>query len=163
MAWITANRAWRRAHKCAPIHARPVEPDEAGGKVRTVDHVEEVLRTGSWLCVGVEGEPWQQLPDRVTARYEFERRELRQFSFDSVARAYQVLTPRPEITNWAAQVRDPEIDGFSIRPGYDPSLVLRSKPGGYVLKRDVGDPYRDAPDDVWLVQQSIFEKTYVLL
>ena len=55
------------------------------------------------------------------------------------------------------------IAGFSIRPGYDPERPLYAPSGGYVVKDDVANPYRDKPKDVWLVQQSLFESTYGLL
>jgi hypothetical protein len=31
------------------------------------------------------------------------------------------------------------------------------------VKDDVADPYRDKANDVWLVQEGIFESTYELL
>ena len=55
------------------------------------------------------------------------------------------------------------IEGFSIRPGYDPERPLYSPAGGYVVKNDSPDPYRDNPKDVWLVQQPLFESTYEVL
>ena len=60
-------------------------------------------------------------------------------------------------------MKDPGIEGFYIRPGYDPEQQLYSPSGGYVVKDEVKDPYTDKPSDVWLVQQSLFESTYELV
>jgi len=65
--------------------------------------------------------------------------------------------------NWAACVDGPDVRAFSIRPGYDPQVSLRSLSGGYVVKPDVSDPYHDKPEDVWLVQKALFESTYDFL
>ena len=62
-----------------------------------------------------------------------------------------------------AQVKGPGIEGFFIKPGYDPERPLYSPAGGYVVKDHVADPYRDNPKDVWLVQQPLFESTYSLV
>ncbi len=57
----------------------------------------------------------------------------------------------------------PGIAGFFIRPNYDPAHPLYSSAGGYVIRDDVKDPYREKLDDVWLVQQGLFESTYAII
>jgi hypothetical protein len=60
-------------------------------------------------------------------------------------------------------VQGPGLAGFSVRPGYDPSRPLHSPAGGYVVRDDTPNTYRDPPRDVWLVQKALFESTYELI
>jgi hypothetical protein len=158
--WIGEHHAWRHARKTKPIWARELDPDEIGKSFTTADHADEVAREGYWLCVGVAGEPWFQKPAKVEEKYDESGEEEKQFSFDSAPHTYRVFTPKEGVRNWAAQIDDPEIEGFYIRPGYDMNHPLYSPAGGYVVAGDVADPYSDKLDDVWLVQQPLFESTY---
>ncbi len=163
LRWIAENRAWRLARKTRPIWARKVEREEVGKEFQTADHVKEKARAGVWLCAGVAGEPWFQTLERIEAKYEPDGQENKTFEFDSKARAYRKYKPKGTVRNWVAQVKGPGIAGFQVRPGYDPERPLSSPAGGYVVKDDVADPYRDKPKDVWLVQQSLFESTYEIV
>jgi hypothetical protein len=163
LAWIGEQQAWRLARKTKPIWARPVRADEIGKEFQTADRVVEVAREGYWLCVGVAGEPWFQKPEKIGSRYERGDEEMKQFAFDPVPRAYTVYRPRGDVLNWVARVGGGDIEGFSVRAPYDRDHPLYSPAGGYVVKDHVADPYGDRPDDVWLVQQSLFESTYELV
>ncbi len=163
LRWIGENKAWRLARKNRPIWARPVEPEEVGKEFQTADHVREKAPAGVWLCVGVVGEPWFQAFEKIEGKYERDGQETRTFAFDGNPRTYRKYKPKGTIRNWVAQVKGPGIAGFYVRPGYDPARPLYSPPGGYVVKDDVADPYRDEPKDVWLVQQSLFESTYEII
>jgi hypothetical protein len=163
LRWIAEHRAWRPARKTKPIWARPVASEEIGKEFQTADHVKEVAREGTWLCVGIAGEPWFQSRDKIEAKYRPSGEESRKFDFDKASRQYRIYKPKPSTRNWVAQVKGSEIEGFSIRPGYDPQRPLYSPAGGYVVRDDVPDPYRAPPKDVWLVQQSLFDSTYELL
>ncbi len=163
LQWIDKNKAWRLAKKTRPILARPVEPDEVGKEFQTADHVKEKAKAGVWLCVGMAGEPWFQSLEKIEAKYEPDARETRTFDFDTKPREYRNYKPNGTVRNWVAQVKGPDIAGFYVRPGYDPERPLYSPAGGYVVKDDVPDPYRDKPKDVWLVQQPLFESTYELV
>ena len=110
--------------------------------------------------MGVAGEPWFQRRDRLEGKYEPDVKETKTFDFDTKQRVYRKYKPKGTVRNWVAQVNGPGIAGFFVRPGYDPERPLYSPAGGYVVKDDVPDPYRDKPKDVWLVQQSLFESTY---
>ncbi len=160
VAWIGAERAWRRARKTRPMWARAVTADEIGKEFQTADRAVEKARAGAWLCVGIANEPWFQSLEKIEAKYERGGTEMKKFEFDEAPREYQLFQPRPGVMNWAACVRGPGIAGFSIRPGYDPTAPLHSAAGGYVVKGDVADPYQDKPDDIWLVQESLFETSY---
>jgi hypothetical protein len=161
--WIAMNKAWRLAKKTKPIWARPVETDEVGKEFQTADHVTEKAKAGSWLCVGVAGEPWFQSHERIESKYESKAQETKKFEFDTEERSYRQFKPKGTVRNWVAQIKGPGIAGFFVRPGYDPESPLYSPAGGYVVKDDVRDPYRDKPKDVWLVQQSLFDSTYELI
>jgi hypothetical protein len=158
--WIAENKAWRLAKKIKPIWARPVEPDEVGKEFQTANHLREKAKAGYWLCVGSAGEPWFQSHEKLQSKYEPKTQETRKFEFDTKERSYRQFKPKGTVHNWVAQVKGPGIAGFFVRPGYDPESLLYSPAGGYVVKDDVSDPYRDNPKDVWLVQQSLFESTY---
>lgn len=162
LAWIGEQQAWRRARKTRPIWARAVADDEIGKEFQTADVAIEKAREGAWLCVGVANEPWFQSHDKIEAKYDLVRSESKQFAFDNEPHEYHLFQPKSGVSNWAARVAGPGIAGFSIRPGYDPELTLHSPAGGYVVKGDVADPYQAKPDDVWLVQERLFESTYEL-
>jgi hypothetical protein len=163
LRWVGEHKAWRLARKTRTIWARPVRPEEVGKEFQTADHVKETARAGYWLCVGVAGEPWFQSRERIDAKYEPAEEVHRAFAFDVGPQSYRVFKPRGDARNWVAQVQGPDIVGFYVRPGYDPSRPFYSPSGGYVVKDEVKDPYHDKPGDVWLVQQSLFESTYELV
>jgi hypothetical protein len=160
LRWIDRQRAWRLARKTTPIWARKIAADEIGAEFQTVDRVVQRAREGFWLCVGVAGEPWFQSPRKVRAKYDLAGEEEKQFPFDRGPHKYRVFRPKAAVLNWVAQVTGPGITGFFIRVGYDPASPLYSPAGGYVVKDHVPDPYQGDPEDVWLVQQAIFESTY---
>src|SRR5258707_2854377 len=160
LTWIERHHAWRLARKTKPMWARRIEPAEVGQELQTADHVAQVAKEGFWLCVGVAGEPWFQAAERVGEKYERRAEEVRQFAFDKQPRTYGVFHPREALLNWAAQVNDPAVAGFFIRPRYDPGRPLYSAVGGYVVKDHVSDPYTDKVEEVWLVQQELFDSTY---
>jgi hypothetical protein len=163
LKWIEQHRAWRLARKTKPIWARPVQADEVGKEYQTADRAKETAREGYWLCVGVAGEPWFQKLEKIEAKYDRGPDETKQFSFDSQPHMYHVYQPKPGTRNWAAQVQGPGIAGFSVRPNYDVEHPLYSSAGGYLVKDHIPDPYHDHPNDVWLVQQPLFESTYELV
>lgn len=164
LRWIAEHRAWRLARKTKPIWARPVTPEEVGKEFQTADHVKEVARKDAWLCVGLAGEPWFQSREKIEAKYKPAEEKTKKFDFDTEARRYRIYKPNETTRNWVAQVKGPEIEGFSIRPGYDPTRLLYSPAGGYLVCDEVPDPYQVVQTkDIWLVQQALFESTYELL
>jgi hypothetical protein len=163
LRWVIEHRAWRQARKTKPIWARAVEAQEVGKAFQTADHAVEKARAGYWLCVGVAGEPWFQTLEKIEGKYVPAGEEVRMLGFDAKPRTYRIFKPRATTRNWVAQVKGPGIAGFSIRPNYDPEHPLYSPVGGYVVRDDVRDPYQTKPDDVWLVQQGLFESTYEII
>ena len=120
LKWIDEHKAWKLARKTRPIWARPVEPDEDGKEFQTADHVKQVARQDSWLCVGGSGEPWFHALDKIEGKYEPSGEEVKSFRFDTESRTYKIFKPRVDVKNWVAQVKGPGIEGFFIKPGYDP-------------------------------------------
>ena len=163
LAWVHENRAWRKAKKTRSMWARAITAEEVGKEFQTADRAKFMARENAWLCVGVAEEPGFQAWEKIEAQYERGEAELKKFAFDDKPYEYHLFRPKPDITNWAAQVKGSNIAGFSIRPGYDPGNPLHSEQGGYVVKGEVADPYQDKLDDVWLVQQPLFESTYEFL
>jgi len=162
LGWVAEHKAWRQARKTKPIWARAVEAEEVGKEFQTADHAVEKARAGYWLTVGAAGEPWFQSLEKIEGKYEPAGEEVKMFGFDGKHRRYRIFKPKGTTRNWVAQVKGPGIAGFFIRPNYDPARPLYSPAGGYVVRDDVKDPYRAKPDDVWLVQQGLFESTYEL-
>jgi len=162
LAWIASHRAWREARKTKPMWARAVEPAEVGKEFHTADHAVERADADHWLCVGVAGEPWFQPKAKIEAKYRCTVRERRQFSFDDAPHEYGVFHPREGSRSWAAKIDDPAIEGFYIQPSYPTDGPLYSPRGGYVVRDHIADPYAGSPNDVWLVQQALFESTYEL-
>jgi hypothetical protein len=164
LEWIRQHKAWQRARKVKPILARPLEREELGKEFQTADHAVERAQEGYWLCVGIAGEPWFQKKDRIDSRYERQGEEVKQFAFDTRPLQYQVLKPKGDTLNWAAQVqgtwKGKTIQAFEIRPNYDMEHPLVAPAGGYAVTDDTADPYRHDLKDVWLVQQALFESTY---
>ena len=160
LRWIDEHRAWRRVRKTRPIWVRELTPAEIGQEFQTADHVKEVAHVGAWLCVGIAGEPWFQAPEKVKSKYEPDGEEPKTFAFDAGPATYRRYKPKESSRNWAAKVEGPGIEGFFIKPGYDPDRPLYSPAGGYVVKDDAEDPYAAGSKDVWLVQQALFESTY---
>jgi hypothetical protein len=163
LQWIDENRAWKLAHKTRPIWVRDVAPGEVGKEFLTADHAKEIAREGVWLCAGVAGEPWFQTREKVEAKYELDGAEEKRFDFDAKPNTYRRYKPKGTVRNWVAKVEGPGIEGFSVRPGYDPERPLYSPGGGYAVIDDVKDPYTEKPKDVWLVQQALFESTYEII
>jgi len=163
LRWIDEHHAWKLARKTRPIWARAVLPGEIGQEFETADHVKEVAREGAWLCVGIAGEPWFQTLAKIEGKYEPDGEETQKFRFDTKPVVYRKFKPRGDTRNWVARVEGPGIEGFFIRPGYDPDRPLYSPGGGYVVKNHSEDPEGPTSKDVWLVQKDLFESTYEII
>lgn len=160
LRWIAEQRAWRLARKTKAIWARPVEAEEAGKEFQTADQAKERAAPGAWLCVGSGGEPWFQSKERIDAKYRAEGEAPQRFDFDETPRTYYRFSPCDDARNWAAQITAPDVEGFYIQPNYSTDGPLYAPAGGYVVKDCVEDPYAGDPNDVWLVQQALFDSTY---
>jgi hypothetical protein len=138
---LASGRAWFRARKTGAIAARQLELDQ------TVETLEGpvMAKAGDWLCRGAAGELWPQSSAELEARYE---------ATEEVGEeGWRKYLPRGDAEGvMAAQVPVP----FSVLGKWG---QLSGKAGDFVLKN-----YRDRnvayPEDVWVVDQSLFRATY---
>lgn len=133
--------AWFHAKKTRPIWARQLEQDQT---VMTLEG-EETVPAGSILCRGEAGDLWPQTPEQLAKRYK---------PTDEVdVDGWRKHLPHPDALGvMAAQVDRP----FEVNASWG---KLTGKSGDYLVKnyqdRDVPDP-----DDVWIVDQTLFHATY---
>jgi hypothetical protein len=138
---LDSTRAWFHAKKTKPIWARRIEREQ------TVETLEGKVtaKSGDYLCRGEAGELWPQSAKTLDARY---------ISTDmATADGWRKYQPRPDAEGvMAAPVRH----SFTVVATWG---KLAGKPGDYVLKnhRDRAVAY---PEDVWVVDQTLFRATY---
>lgn len=138
---VQRAQAWFHARKTRPIWVRLVDHDE------TVETLEgrETVTAGSYLCRGAADELWPQTADSVAKKY---------VATDEVdPDGWRKYLPAPDAQGvLAAEIAHP----FQIQ---SPWGLLSGKAGDFVVKnyedRDV--PY---PQDVWIVDHSLFQATY---
>lgn len=138
---LDAGKAWFHAKKTRPIRALKLDRDQ------TVDTLEGrvTAKAGDFLCRGEAGELWPVTAAMLEARY------LRTEIVD--ADGWRKYEPRPDAEGvMAAQVPHP----FTVTATWG---RLSGKAGDYALKnfRDRAVPY---PQDVWVVDRSLFGATY---
>ena len=121
--------------------ARKLEQDET---VETLEGPVEA-KAGAYLCRGEVGEPWPQSAKSLHERY---------LETDDVdTEGWRIFTPRPDAEGvLAARIDHP----FTVQATWG---RLSGKSGDYLLKksadRDVADP-----EDVWIVDSTLFQATY---
>ena len=138
-----ANAAdkWFHAKKTRPIWAKRLESAQT---VTTLEGKEQV-EAGHYLCRGEAGDIWPQTEKDLTRRYQ--------------------ATDEADVDGWrkyqpdadAEGVMATQVDGqFSIKASWG---TLTGKPGDYLLK-NWGDRDTVYPEDVWIVDQTLFQQTY---
>jgi PGDYG protein len=138
---VAHAKMWFHAKRVRPIWAKEIDKDQT---VETIEGPTKA-KAGDYLCRGEAGEFWAQSAKQITERYD---------KTDEVdAGGWRKFTPRPDNQGvLAAQVNH----AFSVHAKWG---VLAGKSGDYVLKnftdRDVS-----YPDDVWVVDQKLFQLTY---
>lgn len=138
---INRSGAWFHAKKTRPIWVRKLDQDQ------TVDTLEGSLtaRAGDYLCRGEAGEVWPQTAKNVEAKYT--ATEVMD------AAGWRRYDPHPDAEGvMAAQVPH----SFQVQATWG---LLSGKAGDYIAKnfRDREAAY---PDDVWIVDQTLFRATY---
>lgn len=134
-------KVWFHAKRVRPIWAKVLDMDQ------TVDTIEgsTKAKAGDYLCRGEAGEFWAQSAKQITERYD------QTGEVDSGG--WRKYAPRPDNQGvMAAQVAH----AFSVHAKWG---VLAGKPGDYVLK-SFTDREVSYPDDVWIVDQKLFQLTY---
>jgi hypothetical protein len=138
---VNQARLWFRAKKTRAIWAKRLDRDE---RVETLEGVEQVP-AGTWLCRGEAGELWPQTEQRLHDKY---------IATEEVDEAgWRKYEPHPDTQGaMAAQVNHP----FRVEAQWG---TLTGKPGDYLVKN-----YEDRdvlyPEDVWIVDQKLFQATY---
>ena len=138
-----ANAAakWFHAKKTRPILAKRLESAQT---VKTLEG-EEQVEAGHYLCRGEAGDIWPQTEKDLTRRYTA--------TGIVDADGWQKYQPNPDAEGvMATQIDHP----FSVKTSWG---TLSGKPGDYLLKnwRDRDTAY---PEDVWIVDQTLFQQTY---
>ncbi len=138
---INQAGSWFHARKVRPVWAMRAQSDRT---IETLEGVAQVCR-GDYLCRGEHGELWPQSAQRLEAKYtatdEFDREGWRKY------------LPNPDAEGvMAAQVDQP----FTVQAAWG---RLSGKAGDYLVKNaaDRDTPY---PEDVWIVDQTLFQATY---
>lgn len=138
-----ANAAgtWFHARKTRPIWAKRLESAQT---VKTLEGDEQVA-AGHFLCHGEAGDIWPQTEKDLNRRYQ---------TTDEVdANGWQKYQPYADAEGFmATQIDHP----FSVKASWG---KLTGKTGDYLLKnfRDRDTAY---PDDVWIVDLTLFRQTY---
>lgn len=138
---VTASGSWFHARKTRPIRVRRLEQETT---VKTLEGVERVP-AGTWLCRGEAGDIWPQSEQGLNARYNI----LPEVDGDGWHRC----EPRSDAAGVMA-ARVPHAFQVQARWG-----VLNGKAGDFLVK-NFADRDNDHPDDVWIVDQNLFEATY---
>ncbi len=135
------SNAWFHAKKTRPIWAKKLAHDQT---VHTMEGPVEA-HAGDFLCRGAANELWPQKASTLSERYSATGTANRN--------GWRKYTPRPDAEGvMAAQVHHP----FTVIARWG---RLSGKTGDYVVK-NFRDRDRSNPDDVWLVDQSLFRATY---
>lgn len=141
---LNTAHAWLRAKKTKPIWVKRLEHEQT---VKTLEGPVPA-HAGDYLCRGEIGEVWPQKGKDLEARYT---------PTEAVdADGWRRYEPRPDSEGvLAAQVAYP----FEVQAKWG---KLTGKAGDYVLKnfRDRAVAY---PEDVWIVDQRLFQATYEIL
>jgi hypothetical protein len=141
LAEMNQASAWFRAKKVRPIWAKRVETDQM---VKTIEGT-EMVKAGDYLCRGEAGDIWPQKTTSLAEKYDKTE--------EVDAERWYKYVPRADSKGvLAARVPHP----FTLKASWG---VLSGKTGDYIVK---GFADRDVayPDDVWIVDQKLFQATY---
>jgi len=137
---LNKRHAWVHVRKVAPLWAILLDEDQ---EVETLEGVEDAL-AGDWLCKGVKNELWPQKEAKLLSNFN---------KTDVTDGDWIKFVPRTDTPGYlAAQVKK----SFAVKTKWG---TQTGKEGDYLLKSKVDET--DAfPEDVWVVDQEIFNKTY---
>jgi hypothetical protein len=136
--------AWFRAKKVRPIWAKRLETDEM---VKTIEGTERV-KAGDYLCRGEAGDIWPQKATSLTEKYDKTE--------EVDAEGWYKYVPRADHKGVLA-ARVPH--AFVVKASWG---LLSGKAGDYIVK-GFADQDVAYPDDVWIVDQKLFQATYKAL
>ena len=137
---VSETGLWFHAKKTRPIWVRLLKQAET---VMTLEGDERVP-AGNYLCRGEAGDIWPQSKERLTAKYVMTK--------DVDNRGWHKCDPKPDAAGvMAAQVPH----AFQVHAEWG---QLSGKAGDFIVKND--DRNNENPDDVWIVDQALFQATY---
>ena len=157
---------WSVAKKTQPIKAKPlisVMVDRSVMSKFLVDTLEgrEVLGDGALICIGQAGDAWQQMPNKLLAKYEVTGID---------ADGWMACTPRPDNSINVVEVTDAMVRDQNGLPmsGEFYILGLFGEPHEDGLRQvgKVGDfigQNREDSSDVWVIRRKIYLNTYQLI
>lgn len=138
---VNAAGLWFSACKTKPLWAKKLKD------ARSVETLEGTMSAniGDYLCRGAAGDIWPQKAETLHKKYATTGEHDRD--------GWEKFIPRLE----GAGVQAARIDHpFTVKANWGD---LKGQPGDYLVKRDA-DKDVTYPDDVWIVQQTIFESSY---
>lgn len=107
----------------------------------------EPVREDAVLCVGVQGEPWQQTIDKVKAKY---------LPTETTEDNWTIWVPKPDVSVEFVEVtwESGFIQGHWGEPIDGIPNCQRYSTGDFILRN------QDDHSDVWIVRRAIFLNTY---
>jgi len=142
MKWNRRN-GWFHARKTRPIWARQLE---ASATIETLEGTEQVA-AGDFLCRGEAGDLWAQTEANLLKRYR------------------PVPDSPPSVEGWRKYEPLPDAAGV-LAIAIDHRFVveatwgtLHGKAGDYLVK-NYGDRDVPFPEDLWIVDRTLFDQTY---
>ncbi len=150
---------WKIASKTRSIRAKPLINllvDRTVASKFLVDTLEgkEPLGDGVVICVGEAGDAWQQMPNKLLAKYKV-------VSID--ADGWMVCEPLPDNAVDVFEVTSEQCDneGFSVVGQWGATIdgeknIQLGTAGDFVCRN------RTDQNDVWIVKRSLFLNTYVI-
>jgi len=137
---LNRKHAWFKAKKTGFLWAKKLTAKQ---EIQTLEGT-VTAEPGAMLCRGVAGELWPQQEERLLARYQ----PTKMTDGDWVK--YIPKPNQPPVL--AARVRTE----FLVNTSFG---VLHGKAGDYLLK-NLADEHNEYPDDLWVVDKKLFNKTY---
>ena len=139
-----AAEKWFHVKKTRPIWAKRLESAQIVKTLEGEEHVE----AGHYLCRGEAGDIWPQTEKDLTRRFQ---------ATDEVdAESWRKYQPNPDAEGvMATQISHP----FSVEATWG---KLTGKSGDYLLK-NFHDRDTVYPEDVWIVDQTLFQQTYEVI
>ena len=132
---------WFHAKKSRPIWARKLE---AAQTVKTLEGEEQVA-AGHFLCRGEAGDIWPQTEQNLLKKYH---------PTDDVNQdGWRKFVPHPDAQGVLAIQFDHQ---FAVEAHWG---RLSGKPGDFLVK-NFADRSSHYPDDIWIVDQTLFRQTY---
>jgi hypothetical protein len=135
------SKAWFHAMKVKPLWALKVSEART---IKTIEGNEEVS-AGDFICKGEDGDVWPQSAESLLKKY-LASEEVNEDG-------WRKYTPKPDADGVMAVRIDHR---FEVTTSWG---NLTGKPGDFLLK-NFADKDTDFPEDVWIVDQNIFDSTY---